>query len=120
MALIYYQTFFVSGDPSNTGKNGKSIWGEKFEDEFKENLKHSERGFVSMANAGVNSNQSQFFITYSAQPALDLKYTIFGRVIDGFQALDELEKLPVNSKTYRPLVEKKISHVTIHANPLAP
>lgn len=73
-----------------------------------------------MANSGVNSNQSQFFITYSAQPALDLKYTIFARVIDGFQALDELEKLPVNPKNYRPLVEKKITHVTIHANPLAP
>lgn len=108
-----------TGDPTNTGKGGKSIWGEKFEDEFKENLKHSERGFVSMANSGVNSNQSQFFITYSAQPALDLKYTIFGRVIDGFQALDELEKLPVNPKSYRPLVEKKINSVTIHANPLA-
>lgn len=108
-----------TGDPTNTGKGGKSIWGEKFDDEFKENLKHSERGFVSMANAGVNSNQSQFFITYSAQPALDLKYTIFGRVIDGFQALDELEKLAVNPKTYRPLADKKINSVTIHANPLA-
>lgn len=108
-----------TGDPTNTGKGGKSIWGEKFEDEFKENLKHSERGFLSMANSGVNSNQSQFFITYSAQPALDLKYTIFARVIDGFQALDELEKLPVNPKSYRPLVEKKINSVTIHANPLA-
>lgn len=108
-----------TGDPTNTGKGGKSIWGEKFEDEFTENLKHSERGFVSMANSGVNSNQSQFFITYAAQPALDLKYTCFGRVIDGFQALDELEKLAVNPKSYRPLVEKKINSVTIHANPLA-
>lgn len=108
-----------TGDPSNTGKNGKSIWGEKFDDEFKENLKHNERGIVSMANSGTNSNMSQFFITYSAQPALDLKYTIFGRVIDGFEALDELEKLPVNPKTYRPLVERKINSVTIHANPLA-
>lgn len=108
-----------TGDPTNTGKGGKSIWEEKFDDEFKDHLKHSERGFLSMANSGVNSNQSQFFITYSAQPALDLKYTIFGRVIDGFQALDELEKLAVNPKSYRPLVDKKINSVTIHANPLA-
>lgn len=72
-----------------------------------------------MANSGTNSNLSQFFITYSPQPALDLKYTIFGRVIDGFEGLDELEKLPVNPKTFRPLIEKKINSVTIHANPLA-
>ncbi|KAG5666874.1 hypothetical protein PVAND_014882 [Polypedilum vanderplanki] len=108
-----------TGDPTNSGKGGKSIWGEKFEDEFKDNLKHNERGIVSMANSGPNSNQSQFFFTYSSQPALDLKYTVFGKVIDGFQVLDELEKLAVNPKTYRPLVEKKINYVTIHANPLA-
>lgn len=108
-----------TGDPTNTGKGGKSIWGEKFEDEFKDTLRHNERGMVSMANSGPNSNQSQFFFTYSAQPALDLKYTVFAKVIDGFHVLDELEKLTVNPKTYRPLVEKKINHVTIHANPLA-
>lgn len=72
-----------------------------------------------MANSGANSNASQFFITYGSQPALDLKYTIFGRVIDGFTALDELEKLTVNPKTYKPIIEKKINSVTIHANPLA-
>ncbi|XP_011292599.1 peptidyl-prolyl cis-trans isomerase-like 3 isoform X1 [Musca domestica] len=108
-----------TGDPTNTGKNGKSIWGHKFEDEFKDHLKHSDRGMLSMANNGPNSNASQFFITYAAQPNLDLKYTLFGRVIDGFDALDELEKLPVNPKTYRPHAEKKINSVTIHANPIA-
>lgn len=108
-----------TGDPTGTGKGGTSIWGRKYEDEFKEDLKHNERGIVSMANNGPNSNGSQFFITYAGQPALDLKYTIFGHVIDGLEALDELEKLPVNPKTYRPLVEKKINSVTIHANPCA-
>ncbi|XP_062704384.1 peptidyl-prolyl cis-trans isomerase-like 3 [Aedes albopictus] len=108
-----------TGDPSGTGKGGQSIWGRKYEDEFKESLKHNERGMVSMANNGPNTNASQFFITYAAQPALDLKYTLFGKVIDGFEALDELEKLTVNPKTYRPVVEKKINSVTIHANPLA-
>lgn len=102
-----------------TGKGGTSIWNKKFEDEFKENLKHNERGIISMANNGTNTNGSQFFITYAAQPALDLKYTIFGHVIDGLEALDELEKLPVNPKTYKPLVEKKINRITIHANPCA-
>lgn len=108
-----------TGDPLGTGKGGTSIWGRKFEDEFKDNMKHSERGMVSMANSGPNTNSSQFFITYAAQPHLDLKYTMFGRVIDGFDALDELEKLPVNPKSYKPLIEKRINSVTIHANPLA-
>lgn len=68
-----------TGDPSGTGKGGQSIWGRKYEDEFKESLKHNERGMVSMANNGPNTNASQFFITYAAQPALDLKYTLFGK-----------------------------------------
>ncbi|XP_033254468.1 peptidyl-prolyl cis-trans isomerase-like 3 [Drosophila miranda] len=82
-------------------------------------LQHTDRGMVSMANNGPNANASQFFITYAVQPNLDLKYTLFARVIDGFDALDELEKLPVNPKNYRPHVDKKINGVTIHVNPLA-
>ncbi|KAG5677760.1 Peptidyl-prolyl cis-trans isomerase B [Polypedilum vanderplanki] len=108
-----------TGDHTNTGKSGKSIYDGKFEDEFHENLKHDRRGIVSYANSGSNSNLSQFFITYSSQPALDLKYTIFARVIDGFETLDVLEKLPVNSKNFRPLTQVKINDITIHANPFA-
>lgn len=62
---------------------------------------------------------SQFFISYAAQPQLDLKYTLFGKVIDGLDTLDELEKLPVNSKNYKPLNDTRINSITIHANPLA-
>lgn len=100
-------------------EGGESIWHEKFDDEFNESLKHNMRGIVSFANSGPNTNQSQFFITYSAHPMLDLKYTIFGRVIDGFETLEELEKLSVDPKTYRPLQSKKINSVTIHSNPFA-
>ncbi|XP_076314331.1 peptidyl-prolyl cis-trans isomerase-like 3 isoform X2 [Tachypleus tridentatus] len=95
------------------------MWGTKFEDEFRDELKHNSRGIVSMANNGPNTNGSQFFITYGKQPHLDLKYTIFGRVIDGLDTLDELEKLLVNPKTYRPLHDTRLNSVTIHANPLA-
>ncbi|OWR48589.1 peptidyl-prolyl cis-trans isomerase-like 3 [Danaus plexippus] len=108
-----------TGDPTGTGKGGTSIWGKKFDDEFKEELKHNARGMVSMANNGPNTNGSQFFFTYSEQPHLDLKYTLFGRVIDGFEALDDLEKMPVNPKTFKPLSEARITSITIHANPLA-
>lgn len=107
-----------TGDPTHTGKGGNSIWGKKFEDEFKESLKHSERGIVSMANNGPNTNASQFFITYAAHAHLDLKYTIFGKVIDGFEALDNLEKLTVNPN-HKPIVDTKLNSVSIHANPLA-
>lgn len=69
-----------TGDPTGTGKGGNSIWGCKFEDEFKDNLKHTDRAMLSMANNGPNSNLSQFFFTYAAQPQLDLKYTLFGEL----------------------------------------
>ncbi|KPI95561.1 Peptidyl-prolyl cis-trans isomerase-like 3 [Papilio xuthus] len=86
---------------------------------FHRNIKHNSRGIVSMANNGPNTNGSQFFFTYGEQPHLDLKYTTFGRIIDGFEALDDLEKLAVNPKTFKPLTEVRITSVTIHANPLA-
>ncbi|XP_077175244.1 peptidyl-prolyl cis-trans isomerase-like 3 isoform X2 [Paroedura picta] len=108
-----------TGDPTGSGKGGSSIWGRKFEDEFSEYLKHSVRGVVSMANNGPSTNGSQFFITYGKQPHLDMKYTVFGKVIDGLDTLDELEKLPVNEKTFRPLNDVHVKDVTIHANPFA-
>merc|ERR1719419_578251 len=108
-----------TGDPTGTGKGGKSIWGDRFEDEYHEDLKHNVRGIVSMANNGPNTNGSQFFIVYKKQPHLDMAYTIFGKVIDGFDVLDELEKQPVKEKSYRPLTDTTINSITIHANPIA-
>ncbi|XP_035684109.1 peptidyl-prolyl cis-trans isomerase-like 3 [Branchiostoma floridae] len=108
-----------TGDPTGTGKGGSSIYGGKFEDEINDTLKHNVRGVVSMANSGPNTNASQFFITYAKQPHLDMKYTIFGKVIDGLDTLDELEKLPVEERTYRPLSDVRVSDITIHANPFA-
>ncbi|CAL8096198.1 unnamed protein product [Calicophoron daubneyi] len=108
-----------TGDPTGTGKNGQSIWKKKFKDEFHESLRHNARGIVSMANNGPDSNGSQFFITYSKQTMLDMKYSIFAKVIDGWNVLDELERAPVEEKTYRPLTDIHIQNVTIHANPFA-
>ncbi|KAI2810810.1 hypothetical protein RDWZM_002307 [Blomia tropicalis] len=108
-----------TGDPTGTGKGGTSCWGNKFEDEIHEELRHDQRGIVSMANNGPNTNGSQFFITYAKQTHIDLKYTIFGRVIDGQETLDDFEKVPVNGKNYRPLNDVHLNCVTIHANPFA-
>ena len=71
-----------------------------------------------MANGGPNTNTSQFFITYSALSKLDKKYPVFGKVIDGFEALDLMEREPVDQND-KPLNTIKINKVTIHANPIA-
>ena len=107
-----------TGDPTNTGKGGESIWHEEFEDEFNPSLRHYTRGIVSMANNGPDSNGSQFFITYAKQPHLDDKYTVFGRIIDGMDTLDTLERMPLGSNN-RPLHDIYIKSVKIHANPIA-
>ncbi|GKA85374.1 retrovirus-related pol polyprotein from transposon TNT 1-94, partial [Tanacetum coccineum] len=106
------------GDPTGTGKGGTSIWGKKFDNEIRESLKHNARGMLSMANSGANSNGSQFFITYAKQPHLNGAYTIFGKVIHGFEVLDLMEKTPTGAGD-RPLAEIRINRITIHANPLA-
>ncbi|VDO53782.1 unnamed protein product [Haemonchus placei] len=118
LALCANDFMVQTGDPTGTGKGGNSIWGGPFEDELSVELRHDGRGTLSMANNGPNTNKSQFFITYAKQPHLDLKYTVFGKVIDGFDALDELETIKVDAK-YRPVVEQRIKDITIHANPFA-
>mmetsp|Transcript_10600 Transcript_10600/g.27474 ORF Transcript_10600/g.27474 Transcript_10600/m.27474 type:complete len:177 (-) Transcript_10600:176-706(-) len=106
------------GDPTGTGKGGESIWGGKFQDELHPDNKHSKRGIVSMANSGPNTNASQFFITYAKHAHLDGAYTVFGRVIDGLDTLDAMERVPVDSK-HRPSTSITLERITIHANPIA-
>jgi peptidyl-prolyl cis-trans isomerase B (cyclophilin B) len=77
------------GDPTGTGRGGP---GYKFEDELRGNpLKH-DSGVISMANAGPNTNGSQFFITHSSQPHLDGRHTVFGKVTSGKDVFDSIEQ----------------------------
>ena len=78
------------GDPTGTGRGGESIFGAKFEDEIKKELKHTGAGILSMANAGPNTNGSQFFITLAPTPWLDAKHTIFGRICTGMDIIMRL------------------------------
>eukprot|EP01120_Amphizonella_sp_Union-15-10_P002025 TRINITY_DN12168_c0_g1_i1.p1 TRINITY_DN12168_c0_g1~~TRINITY_DN12168_c0_g1_i1.p1 ORF type:complete len:162 (+),score=25.42 TRINITY_DN12168_c0_g1_i1:71-556(+) len=106
-----------TGDPTGTGKGGESIYKDKFQDEFRDEIKHI-RGTVSMANSGPNTNQSQFFICYKDLPRLDKQYTAFGKVIHGFEVLDAMEKVPTGPKN-RPVTPIVLRSITIHANPIA-
>ena len=77
------------GDPTGTGAGGP---GYKFEDELNGNpLKH-ETKVISMANAGSNTNGSQFFITHSPQPHLDGKHKVFGKVVNGADVVDAIQQ----------------------------
>ncbi|KAL3893420.1 MAG: hypothetical protein SGPRY_014246 [Prymnesium sp.] len=78
------------GDPTGTGRGGESIYGAKFADEVTRELKHTGAGIVSMANAGPNTNGSQFFITLAPCPHLDGKHTIFGRISGGMSVVKRL------------------------------
>ena len=81
--------FMIQGGcPEGSGRGGP---GYKFEDETGNGVAH-ERGVLSMANAGPNTNGSQFFITHVATPWLDGKHTVFGKVVEGLEAVDKVEQ----------------------------
>ncbi|KAJ5120343.1 Zinc finger RING/FYVE/PHD-type [Penicillium bovifimosum] len=109
------------GDPTGTGRGGESIWGKYFADEFEGPLKHDARGTLSMANKGKNTNSSQFFIAYRALPHLNLKHTVFGRLIDdptpSSTTLNTLETHPVEPNTNRPTPEIRIEDITVFVDP---
>ena len=79
-----------AGDPTGTGRGGSSIYGEKFADEIHPSLKHTGAGTLSMANSGLNTNGSQFFITLAPTPWLDGNHTIFGRVKGGLRVVQRM------------------------------
>jgi cyclophilin family peptidyl-prolyl cis-trans isomerase len=85
------------GDPTGTGRGGP---GYRFADEFDSSLKHDKRGVLSMANAGPNTNGSQFFITHGPTPWLDGKHAVFGELVEGedvFMSIPARDPGQVNS-----------------------
>lgn len=80
------------GDPTGTGRGGKSIWGACFEDEVRNGLSFSKKGLLAMANAGPATNGSQFFITLAPTAWLTDKHTIFGEVTGGMEVVEAIGK----------------------------
>ncbi|CAM9290422.1 unnamed protein product, partial [Phaeothamnion confervicola] len=105
------------GDPTGTGRGGESIYGGKFADEFDNRLSHSQRGVLSMANAGRDTNGSQFFLTYKSCAHLDNQHTIFGRVVGGLNALAAIEAVPCDGKD-RPKTDIVIHNAVVFVNPI--
>ena len=95
------------GDPTGTGRGGNSIWNRPFEDECTKDITFDKPGILAMANAGPNTNGSQFFITTVPTPWLNQKHTIFGEVTKGYENIQKIENQPTDSQG-KPLIAQKI------------
>ncbi|MFH1045689.1 MAG: peptidylprolyl isomerase [Candidatus Omnitrophota bacterium] len=95
------------GDPTGTGRGGKSIWGKPFKDEVRSDVTFDREGLVALANAGANTNGSQFFITFAPTPWLNMKHTIFGEVVSGLEVVKAVEAVEADAQN-KPLSEQKI------------
>ncbi|MDE5602492.1 MAG: peptidylprolyl isomerase [Helicobacter sp.] len=113
---IFHRTirrFMIQGgDPTGTGRGGESIWGKDFEDEIAKGYAFDRAGMLAMANAGANTNGSQFFITTTRAPHLNGLHTIFGEISqenqeESFKTLRKIEYTPTDTQN-KPLKEQKI------------
>ena len=97
------------GDPSESGRGGKSIWGKPFKDEYK-NKTFNKAGILAMANSGPSTNGSQFFITTAKTPWLNGRHTIFGEVVNSMNTVKKLDNIATLGRNAgdRPLERQEI------------
>jgi cyclophilin family peptidyl-prolyl cis-trans isomerase len=115
-AVIFHRVipnFMIQGgDPTGSGRGGESIWGKPFEDEVNTGLIFDSPGVLAMANAGPNTNGSQFFITVAPTPWLNGHHTIFGKVISGQDVVNSISEVQRNAQD-KPLKDVVIESITI-------
>jgi len=100
------------GDPTGSGRGGQSIWGKSFEDEVNTGLIFDSPGVLAMANAGPNTNGSQFFITVAPTPWLNGHHTIFGKIISGMDVVNSISTVQRNAQD-KPLKDVVIQDIKI-------
>ena len=96
-----------TGDPQGNGTGGQSCWGKPFEDEVRADIAFDKEGILAMANAGPSTNGSQFFITTVKTPWLNMRHTIFGEVIKGYDIVKKIESQETDFRD-KPKEEQKI------------
>jgi len=109
---IIKEFMIQGGDPTGTGRGGESIWGRTFADECDPSVRFDKPGILAMANAGPNTNGSQFFITTVATPWLNGRHTIFGEVVEGYEHVTKLENVPVDPRD-KPASPQKIERASV-------
>ena len=103
------------GDPTGTGRGGESAWGEPFEDEVTPSVQFDNPGILAMANSGPGTNGSQFFITTAKTPWLNMRHTIFGKVLTGYDVVQKIENVATDASD-RPIAEQKIIKAYLKVN----
>lgn len=111
---VISQFMLQTGDPKGDGTGGECLWGGTFDDEFHADLRHDRPGVLAMANAGANTNGSQFFITTAPTPWLNDKHTVFGRVTKGMDVVHAIEAVKTSASD-RPL--EPVTLLTVDVNP---